>query len=176
VDITMSATADVETRLFPDDDRTPNNPLLPVVVMRNTAATASGDPALWFEKTFASNGWSGTWRWTVYPYQHFHSTNHEVLGVFRGDATLMIGGEHGMEFKVKVGDVLVLPAGTGHMRVDASEDFQVVGAYPGGREPDLILPGYDLIAARERIANVPQPANDPVHGREGPLWVHWKPA
>lgn len=169
----MSASADVETHFFADDDRTPNNRLLPLVVMRNTAAALSEDPALWFENTFTSHGWSGTWRWTVYPYQHFHSTNHEVLGVFRGDATLKLGGEHGTEFKVRVGDVLVLPAGTGHMRIDASEDFQVVGAYPEGKEPDLILPGYDLFAARRRIADVPLPRADPVHGPEGPLRVHW---
>ncbi|RYD18540.1 MAG: cupin [Verrucomicrobiaceae bacterium] len=170
----MSDLPQIEARLFADDGRTPNNPKLPLVVMRRTAAASAADPAAWFEETFSSHGWSGTWRWTVYPYQHFHSTNHEVLGIFRGTATLMLGGEQGAEFEVSVGDVLVLPAGMGHMRVEASDDFQVVGAYPGGKEPDLILPGYDLLSARRRIAEVPLPELDPVAGEGGALFDHWK--
>lgn len=171
----MSDNAEIESRLFPDDGRTPNNPTLPLVVMRRTAAATSDDPAGWFERTFTSHGWSGTWRWTVYPYQHFHSTNHEVLGVFRGRATLMLGGENGAEFEVGAGDVLILPAGMGHMRVGASDDFQVVGAYPDGKEPDLILPGYDLFAARQRIAGVALPDQDPVFGKGGTLFDLWEP-
>lgn len=170
----MSDSFQIESRLFQDDSRTPNNPELPLVVMRQTPAASAPDPAAWFEKTFTSHGWSGTWRWTVYPYQHFHSTNHEVLGVFRGRATLLLGGESGTEFEVGVGDVLVLPAGTGHMRVEASDDFQVVGAYPDGKEPDLILPGYDLLAARQRISEVPLPEQDPISGKGGPLFDFWK--
>ncbi|RYD25015.1 MAG: hypothetical protein EOP87_25155 [Verrucomicrobiaceae bacterium] len=170
----MSKNEDIETRLFPEDGRTPNNPSLPLVVMRRTAAVSAQDPAVWFEDTFTSHGWSGTWRWTVYPYHHFHSTNHEVLGVFRGDAILMLGGEHGAEFKVSAGDVIILPAGTGHMRVHCSDDFQVVGAYPGGREPDLLLPGTTTAAVRERVAGVPLPHQDPVHGGRGVLLDLWK--
>lgn len=170
----MTRKAETETRLFADDGRTPNNATLPLVVMRHTAAASSEDPAAWFERTFTSHGWSATWRWTVYPYQHFHSTNHEVLGVFRGDARLMLGGENGAVFDVGVGDVIVIPAGVGHMRVEASDDFQVVGAYPEGKEPDLILPGYDLFAARRRIAEVPLPGQDPVSGTDGPLMDFWK--
>lgn len=170
----MTTNPEIEARLFPDDGRTPNNLSLPLVVIRKSAAASCDDPAAWFEKTFVSNGWSGTWRWTIYPYQHFHSINHEVLGIFRGSAILLLGGENGAEFQVRVGDVLVLPAGTGHMRLDSSDDFQVVGGYPGGKEPDIILPGYHLIAARERIAEVRFPRRDPVHGEGGPLFDHWK--
>ncbi|MEO5916275.1 MAG: cupin [Luteolibacter sp.] len=170
----MNNAIEIETRLFADDGRTPNNPRLPLVVVRR--ASMVSEPADWFEQQFISSNWRGCWRWTVYPYHHFHSTNHEVLGVSRGTASLMFGGEQGEEFKVKVGDVIVIPAGVSHKRVDGSDDFQVVGAYPDGKEPDLILPGYDLEAARRRIAHVAFPEQDPVFGVGGPLFDHWKNA
>jgi len=164
----------VETRLFADDGKTPNHPLLPLVVMRGTGAQDAPDPAAWFEQRFQSHGWGGVWRWTVYPYHHYHTTNHEVLGVARGEATLELGGEHGAVFQVAVGDVIVIPAGVGHKRLASTEDFQVVGAYPEGREPDLVRSGEgDIQAARERIQQVLFPRQDPVHGTGGPLFNHW---
>ena len=81
----------------------------------------------------------------------------------------------GGEFHVRVGDVIVIPAGVGHMRLDSSGDFQVVGAYPRGEEPDLICSGDDEIAmARRRIAQVPLPEQDPIYGVKGPLLTRWK--
>ncbi|WP_035614138.1 cupin domain-containing protein [Haloferula sp. BvORR071] len=171
----MSRSAEIETRLFPDDGRTPNHPTLPLIVMRHTEAADAEDPAEWFEERYAANGWGSTWRWGVYSYQHFHSTNHEVLGVARGSASLMLGGEEGGEFRVAVGDVLVLPAGYGHMCLSASEDFQVVGAYPRGEKVDLIRPSEgNLDAARGRIEKVPLPERDPVYGEEGPVMEFWR--
>ncbi len=171
----MPAYASIETRFFADDGRTPNSPRLPLIVMRRTEAADAEDPAAWFEMRFRANGWGGTWRWGVYPYQHFHSTSHEVLGVSRGSATLMLGGEQGGEFRVGVGDVLVLPAGLGHRCLDASEDFQVVGAYPGGQKPDLLRAGEgNMEAARGRIEKVPLPDSDPVYGAQGPVMEHWR--
>lgn len=165
----------IETRFFADDGRTPNHPDLPLIVMRQTEAAEAEDPAEWFEMRFAANGWRGTWRWGVYSYQHFHSTNHEVLGVARGSARLMLGGEQGGEFEVRVGDVLVLPAGLGHQCLSASQDFQVVGAYPRGEHPDLIRPGEgNPDATRGRIEKVPLPGLDPVYGAQGPVMEHWR--
>jgi uncharacterized protein YjlB len=51
----------------------------------------------------------------------------------------------------------------------------IVGAYPGGRGPDMRVPGK---ADRERalagIAAVPTPAADPVCGKSGPLVERWR--
>lgn len=159
---------------FADDGTIPNNPL-PLLLYR-AAFDARGEAgAAWLERRFADNGWRGAWRWTIYPFHHYHSTTHEVLGVFAGSATLRLGGEHGRTVQVQAGDVIVVPAGVGHRRLDASADFQVVGAYPDGREPDLMRgePG-ERPAADARIARVPLPAHDPL-GQAG-LRQAWEPA
>ena len=165
----------METRRFADDGETPNHPDFPLVIMRRTPAAEAGNPAAWFERRFPAHGWSACWRWGVYPFHHFHSNNHEVLGVSRGHATLMFGGRKGEKFDVAVGDVIVIPAGVSHKCVEASDNFQVVGAYPDGVEPDIIRCGdsQDLAAARRRVADVPAPSRDPVHGEDGPLLECW---
>ncbi|GAA5482968.1 hypothetical protein [Haloferula sargassicola] len=161
-------------RHFSDDGETPNHPQLPVVIQHLDDLGDRSDPAGWLEQTFTRHGWTGTWRWGVYPFHHFHTTDHEVLGVFAGNATLQLGGKRGERFEVTRGDVIVLPAGTGHKCLEASPDFQVVGAYPQGDSPDLVRSGEgDLEAARERILQVPLPENDPVHGADGPLIRAW---
>lgn len=171
----MQAPRKIEFQLFPDDGDTPNHPTLPLIIMRGTGAEEQGDPAAWFQRRFVSHDWGAPWRWTVYPYQHYHSTNHEVLGVSTGMAILLLGGKSGMEFEVGVGDAIIIPAGVGHKRLTASDDFRVVGAYPAGREPDLLRPGdADLHAARQRIARVPLPELDPVFGKDAPLQHYWK--
>lgn len=101
--------------------------------------------------------------------------DHEVLGIAAGSATLVLGGEGGTIVDVDRGDVLVLPAGTGHRRVRDSWDFWVVGAYPHGQED------YDEYTDQKmctncalRLRSVRMPERDPVYGRNGGLMVAWK--
>jgi uncharacterized protein YjlB len=117
---------------------------------------------------------TGSWRASVFPFHHYHST-HEVLAVYRGTASLQFGGDNGRKFVVKPGDVVVIPAGVGHKRMESTSDFSVIGAYPGGRRWDLLrgLPGERPRADRN-IAAVPLPDNDPIAGPGGWLRQIWK--
>ncbi len=159
---------------FKDDGIVPNS-VLHLLFYRKALTTDTEDPASIFEQLFAENDWTNSWRDSVYSFPHYHSTSHEVLGVYRGVATLRLGGEHGKNVEVHAGDVIVIPAGVAHQNVGASNDFGVVGAYPGGREWDLLrgLPG-ERPKADNTIAAVPMPDNDPIYGVEGPLRRIWK--
>lgn len=153
------------------------NSASPVLIYRVDLPTDGSDPAGHFEQLLERNGWTDSWRNGVYPFHHFHSTAHEVLGVARGRAKLRLGGEGGRDIEVAAADVLLLPAGTGHKKLSASSDFLVVGAYPEGSDCDLIhaerMSGEALEAAVRNIARVPLPDRDPVLG--GPIRAWRKP-
>ena len=117
---------------------------------------------------FAEHGWGGGWVDGVFTFHHFHSTSHEVLAVVAGAATLELGGPQGEAFEVTAGDVLVLPAGTGHRRATDRDGFTVVGAYPRGQEDYDLLRGDDpaeVAAARERIERLAAPPGTRWAGR-----------
>ena len=158
---------------FKDDDIFPNSPL-PLLFYHQAITTKAKDPASIFEERFAENDWTNSWRDGVYSFPHYHSTSHEVLGVYSGAATLRLGGGHGKNVEVHAGDVIVIPAGVAHQNIGASEDFGVVGAYPDGRQWDLLrgLPG-ERPKADHHIAALPMPENDPIYGAEGPLRCIW---
>jgi uncharacterized protein YjlB len=154
----------LETWHAPPGDRIPNHPRFAVLVYRGVGAVtdAAATRAL-----FAEHGWRGSWVDGIFPFHHFHSTSHEALAVVAGRATVELGGPQGETFEVSAGDVLVLPAGTGHRRASDRDGFTVVGAYPAGQEDYDLLRGDDpaeVEAARERIATLPAPSQDPVGG------------
>ncbi|EIT85681.1 Twin-arginine translocation pathway signal and cupin region containing protein [Fictibacillus macauensis ZFHKF-1] len=161
---------DIQTFLFEDDGFIPNNPTLPVLLYRQ----AVQEP-ISVERIFNQNLWLNSWTNGIFSYHHYHSTTHEVLGVKEGFATVKIGGKQGEELQVHAGDIIVLPAGTGHMNVDSSADFTVVGAYPNGMSYDVQrgIDGErpDVLVA---IKNVPIPITDPLYGEGGPLTKYWK--
>ena len=73
-----------------------------------------------------------------------------------GTARLLLGGPNGLEITVKPGDCALLPAGTGHCRLDGSADFLVVGGYPPNQPWDLRREAISEAAKRE-MAKVPFP-------------------
>jgi len=163
------------TFVFQDDGLVPNN-LMPLLVYKG-AVGVSKHPEATIEHLFGSNGWGAMWRNGVYDYAHYHATVHEVLGVARGSARVQFGGEHGRALEIAAGDVAILPAGTGHQCLSASDDFCVVGAYPPGPPMDLQRPTPENHArALKTIPLVAVPAIDPVRGKDGPLVRLWNPA
>lgn len=158
---------------FADDGAIPNS-ALPVLVYKG-AVDASGDVAAAIENLFAANGWPPQWRDGIYPFHHYHSTAHEALGIARGSARVRLGGESGEDFDLVAGDVVVLPAGTGHKRLSERGDLLVVGAYPPGQDWDLLRGDpADRPQALANIARVPRPQTDPVGGKDGPLVHLWQ--
>jgi len=161
---------------FKDDGVFPNSDL-PLLVYRYAFTTEAQDCASIIEQCFAENDWTNSWRNGVYSFAHYHSTTHEALGVYCGAATLRLSGERSSDVKVYAGDVIVIPAGVPHQKISASKDFAVVGAYPDGREWDLLrgLPG-ERPKSDHNIAALPIPDNDPIYGADGPLRQIWKAA
>ena len=156
-----------ETLALEPDGGIPNS-RLPVLVYRGLRL-AEGPAAA--ESAFAEHGWLGAWRNGIFGFHHFHSTAHEVLAIVAGSVQVRLGGPGGSSLHVARGDVLVLPAGTGHRNEGDSGDLLVVGAYPNGMSWDVRRgdPGeYDEVTAN--IAAVPLPDADPVGGALTELW------
>jgi uncharacterized protein YjlB len=161
--------AELKIFYFEDDGIIPNSPDLPVLIYRNAL-----DHPHDTEELFNRNQWLNSWTNGIYDYHHYHSNAHEVLGVMEGEATVQLGGELGKEVKIHKGDVIILPAGTGHKKLSSRPDFKVAGAYPNGDDYNL-----KKGSLRERpnvlveIKNVPLPSLDPVFGDTGPLIKYW---
>lgn len=130
-------TPQVVAHLLADDGTFPNNDRLPLLAYRGALSLAGQEPAVLIEALIHANGWGDSWRNGVYGYHHYHSTAHEVLGVYGGTAEIQLGGEGGVVVSIAFGDVVIVPAGVAHKNLGASRDFRVVGAYPNGQRPDM---------------------------------------
>ncbi|WGF89521.1 cupin domain-containing protein [Marinivivus vitaminiproducens] len=163
----------VEVFYFADDGVIPNNPTLPLLVYRGVLRDRT-DRAEAFEVAFRRNGWTGSWRNGIFPFPHFHSTAHEVLGIAEGDVTVQLGGANGRTFTLHPGDAVVIPAGVGHQKHGCEGELVVIGAYPDGHDVDLcraVRDEHDRAVAN--VARVTLPGTDPLFGRDGPLAEHW---
>jgi uncharacterized protein YjlB len=166
-DLPTHGRAEPETYVFADDGVFPNS-RLPVLIYRGVLATPE---AAAFERMFDGNGWSPAWRNGLFSVHHYHSTAHEVLGIYGGHVNARLGGPKGKSVTLAAGDVVVIPAGVAHKNDGASADFRVVGAYPAGTTPDMQYgkPGERPGTDRD-IARVGLPAADPVRGAGALVW------
>lgn len=161
---------------FADDGAVPNNRLPFLVYKGAIDVSRARDLAAAIEKVFHKNDWGhGLWRNGVYPFTHYHSQIHEVLGIAAGHARVRFGGRQGKELEIEPGDIAVLPAGTGHQRMSAAPDLLVIGAYPPDGHYDLCR-GTQAEHARAltTIPRVPIPQSDPVFGPDGALTRLWR--
>jgi uncharacterized protein YjlB len=161
------------TALRPEPrDFVPNNPRLPVLVYERAFSPDAPDLASLMEDRFQQNGWPPQWRNGIYDFDHYHAQGHEVLGIAAGSAVVVLGGNGGREIEVATGDVLLLPAGTGHRVVSQSDSLLVVGAYPPGQHGDVVREAASP-AVLQKIAALSFPPRDPVAGQDGPILRLW---
>jgi uncharacterized protein YjlB len=158
--------------IFEDDGAIPNSKY-PLLIYKNAFSARENDGAEWLEKKFAANNWTNSWRNGIFPFHHYHSTSHEVLGVYSGSALVHLGGEQGQKIKIEAGDIIVIPAGVGHKNL-GSDNLGIVGAYPDGRDYDINkgFPG-ERPGTDQNIKALPIPGTDPFAGKEG-LPEIWK--
>ena len=153
----------------------PNHPRWPLLIYPGAVAISGADPAAAFEALFTRNAWPAAWRNGIYPFHHFHCDAHEALGIFSGEVTAQFGGDDGIVITARPGDVIVLPAGTGHKKLSSRGTLGIVGAYPTGQSPDMSTPLLSSVKrALAAVARVALPTHDPVHGEAGPLFEHWR--
>src|SRR4051812_14542222 len=99
----MTATRDDTKPLsfvFEDDGLVPNS-RLPMLIYKSAIDLPSREPEAAIENMFARNGWGDTWRNGIFDYMHYHATVHEALGVARGHAMVLFGGEVGDAIEVR---------------------------------------------------------------------------
>lgn len=164
----------IQTQIFTDDGSIPNNEQLPVILYKAALAGTEAKQPERYENLFHGNNWGNSWRNGVFGFHHYHSNAHEVLGIYGGWAEVLLGGEEGRIFKLEAGDVVVLPAGTGHKNINRSGGFKVVGAYPDGQSPDMNYGKPDeRPAVLENIRRTKLPSSDPVQGADGTMFDYW---
>jgi uncharacterized protein YjlB len=161
----------VLAHLLAADSAAPNHPRWPLLVFQSVLGKPCPEA---FEELFAKNGWPPAWRNGVHGFHHYHSTAHEALGVYEGEVTVQFGGDSGIAVTATAGDVIVVPAGTGHKKLSARGHLAIVGAYPEGQHPDTCRAGSNYSKSQDAIARVPLPSCDPVGGPGGPLFTYWK--
>ncbi|KAL1887488.1 hypothetical protein Sste5346_010187 [Sporothrix stenoceras] len=167
-----------ETYYLEQNKHAPNNPY-PVLVYRQCLPLPVSE-----EKATAfleSHAWERKGAWGHIGQRHFHPNVHECYGVVKGDSTMLVGCGNddesgGQEIEVSVGDVIVLPAGTGHCNLQSTKDYFYVGVYPQGSPQwrnELGKGDVNHNEMRKYINAVPLPIEDPVNGPDGPLFTAW---
>jgi len=182
--------------LIPSSDVSPNNGALPLILYRAAVEFGDREPEAVLEEIFWGNAWADGFRDGTFPFHHYHSAAHEVVGIARGTAVLQFGGPDGPHIDVAAGDACVIPAGVVHRRIDDAPGYSVVGAYPHHQLPDCcvlsqadaeaagvhpdaaelevkVIGEAQLAAVKTRIAATVLPITDPVSGSSGPITELW---
>ena len=115
------------------------------------------------------------WRNGIYPFPHYHSQIHEVLGIARGRARVRFGGRQRRGAGCRGGR---RRGAAGRHRPSApvvEPDLLVIGAYPPtGTMICAAAPAPSMPARCETIPRVPLPETDPLFGADGPLTKLWR--
>lgn len=190
-------TSSIEHILVPEAGTAPNNNVLPLILYRSAAQFGGGEePERVFENIFWGNNWGSSFRDGTFPFHHYHSAAHEVVGIARGQAVLQFGGPDGPVVEVKAGDAALIPAGVVHCRLDDEPGYSIVGAYPPGQLPDCcvlsdedqvvasqhpdisdlkvqVVTGNKLLEIKTLISQTALPVTDPIQGQDGFVTTAW---
>jgi uncharacterized protein YjlB len=157
-----------------DDGTFPNNGRLPLLLYQKAFQLTDEESGNTIKEVLETNSWTDSWEDGVYDYHHYHSTAHEVLVIHRGAARIQFGGPGGIALTVEPGDVVIIPAGVAHKKIEGDRNFSCIGAYPAGQKYDM---NYGKKGERpkadENIKQLPLPEADPLYGRDGPLIKNW---
>ncbi len=169
----METEAAIEQFTLQDDGVFPNSSL-PALLYKHVLDIPFLFPATNLKQLFKNNGWSNSWDAGIFEYHHYHSITHEVLGIYKGQTTLLLGGPSGQKIFVQKGDVLIIPAGVAHKNLGRENAVGVVGAYPHGHAYDMNYgKAGERSATDENISRVPIPSRDPIGLTNGLLKL-WK--
>ncbi|MCG8685632.1 MAG: cupin domain-containing protein [Desulfobacterales bacterium] len=148
--------------VFEDDGIFPNNSRVPLVLYPSAFGHTPEPDRI--EHLVTAKGWVPAWRYTVYPYHHYHTTAHEFLVCYKGQGRVLFGGDGGQAFDIKPGDAVMIPAGVAHKCLK-DKGLAMVGSYPPGQSPDM---NYgrpeERPAADQNIQDLSFPKTDPVSG------------
>ncbi len=163
----------IRSHLLAENGSFPNNEKLPLLIFKQVFDSNHASPER-FEQLFTANSWPAAWRNGLFTFHHYHSSAHEVLGVYSGWVKACFGGPGGLLLEAEAGDVILIPAGVSHCNNDQSPDFKVVGAYPHGQVWDM---KYGKAGERptvdQVISRVSLPDADPVLGINGGIKTLW---
>jgi uncharacterized protein YjlB len=156
-----------------DNGQFPNS-FLPALLYKGILDISGLFPAHHIIHQFKENGWANAWKSGIFTYHHYHSTTHEVVGVYKGKTTLLLGGEKGHRVEIACGDMLIIPAGVAHKNLGIETNVKCVGAYPDGHAYDM---NYGRTGERPEtdvnIAGVSLPLSDPLKGMTAGVVETW---
>lgn len=162
--------AKIVTLNCPPEGYFPNSEL-PVVVYKQAYKNTDSSEII---AKMKARDWHEFWRAGLYDFQHYHSAAHEVLACYRGSAKVQFGGVKGEVVDLEEGDVVFIPAGVAHKKVESTFTFAVVGGYPKGQYVDMKYgKEEELEKALKTIASVELPLQDPVFAKAGNLGELW---
>lgn len=154
----------LETTHFPGNSR------LPLLCYKGAFNLEGKNGSKTIKKIFEAHQWYKTWINGIYDYHHYHSNNHEVLGIATGTCKVQFGGDTGIVIEVARGDAFIIPAGVSHKCIERSKGFSCVGAYAIDVDYDM----KEKKVNKQKIDSLPLPSIDPIFGEEGPLKKYWK--
>lgn len=160
--------------IIPAHDYFPGNPNFPLLIYPQVFSSDVVNPELIKDK-LTQNQWCNAWVDSIYDFHHYHSNTHEVLVILSGNCQVQFGGEKGIIHTVTPGDVVIIPAGVAHKSLQMSNDFRCIGAYPLDIDYDMNYgTKNEYEKACQSIKQLGLPPQDPIFGKEGPLFSYWK--